>query len=88
MKNPVPRFRRQNGGGKNPDGQRGKSGNFFASFAEKYYSSLDGLDSRNGHKTLIARGGEMCYTWGSKLTDKLGVDEVFYEYKKRGSKRL
>ncbi len=48
LKNPVPRFRRRNGNGKNPDGQGFKSGDFFALFAEKYYSSLDGLDSRNG----------------------------------------
>ena len=71
--NPVPRFRRRNGGGKNPDSQGVKSGDFFASFAKKYDSSLDGLDSRNGRKTLIACGGEMCYTWGSKLTDKSEV---------------
>lgn len=48
-------------------------GDFFAPFAKKYYSSLDGLNSRNGRKTLIACGGEMCYTWGSKLTDKSEV---------------
>ena len=47
---PVPRFRRRNGNGKNPDGQGFKSGDFFAYFAKKYYSSLDGLDSRNGVK--------------------------------------
>ena len=46
--NPVPRFRRRNANGKNPDGQGFKSGDFFAPFAKKYYSSLDGLDSRNG----------------------------------------
>jgi len=50
LKNPVPRFRRRNGGGKNSDSQGVKSGDFFASFAKKYYSSLDRLDSRNGHK--------------------------------------
>lgn len=71
LKNPVPRFRRRNGGGKNPDSQRGKSGDFFAPCAKKYDSSLDGLDSRNGHKMLIVYGRKMCYTWwGSKLTDK------------------
>ncbi|MCX4300553.1 MAG: hypothetical protein OSJ73_26760, partial [Lachnospiraceae bacterium] len=48
---PVPRFRRRNGNGKNPDGQGFKSGDFFALFAKKYYSSLDGLDSRNGRRT-------------------------------------
>ena len=48
LSNPVPRFRRRNGNGKNPDGQGFKSGDFFAPFAKKYYSSLDGLDSRNG----------------------------------------
>lgn len=46
--NPVPRFRRRKGSGKNPDGQGFKSGDFFALCAEKYDSSLDGLDSRNG----------------------------------------
>ena len=51
LKNPVPRFRRRNGNGKNPDGQGFKSGDFFAHFAKKYYSSLDGLDSRNGRRT-------------------------------------
>ena len=71
--NPVPRFRRRNGGGKNPDSQGVKSGDFFASIAKKYDSSLDGLDSRNARKKLIACGGEMCYTWGSKLTDKSEV---------------
>jgi len=60
---PVPRFLRRNGNGKNPDGQGFKSGDFFASFAKKYYSSLDGLDSRNGHRTRIAFGGKLCYTW-------------------------
>ena len=58
------RFRRRNGNGKNPDGQGFKSGDFFAHFAEKYYSSLDGLDSRNGRlKTGIAFDGEVCYTY-------------------------
>jgi len=46
--NPVPRFRRRKGSGKNPDGQGFKSGDFFALCAEKYDSSLDGLDSRSG----------------------------------------
>ena len=32
---PVPRFRRRNGNGKNPDGQGFKSGDFFAHFAKK-----------------------------------------------------
>ncbi len=61
LSNPVPRFRRRNGNGKNPDGQGFKSGDFFALFAEKYYSSLDGLDRQNGHKTGIVFGDEMCY---------------------------
>jgi len=52
----------RNGNGKNPDGQGFKSGVFFASFAKKYYSSLDGLDRRIGHKTGIAFNGKMCYT--------------------------
>jgi len=47
---PVPRFRRRNGNGKNPGGQGFKSGDFFTPFAEKYCSSLDRLDSRNGVK--------------------------------------
>ena len=51
LSNPVPRFRRRNGNGKNPDSQGFKSGDFFAHFAKKYYSSLDGLDSRNGRRT-------------------------------------
>ena len=46
--NPVPRFRRRKGSGKNPDGQGVKSGDFFVLCAEKYDSSLDGPDSRNG----------------------------------------
>jgi len=45
--NPVPRFRRRNAGGKNPDSQGFKSGG-FSRLCEKYYSSLSGLDSRNG----------------------------------------
>ena len=62
------RFRRRNGNGKNPDGQGVKSGDFFAPFAKKYYSSLDRLDSRNGYRTGIVFNGEICYTWVSKLT--------------------
>ncbi len=54
LSNPVPRFRRRNGNGKNPDGQGFKIGDFFAHFAKKYYSSLDGMDSRNGRRTRIA----------------------------------
>lgn len=46
--NLVPRFRRRNGNGKNPDSQGFKSGDFFASFEKKYYSYLEGLDSRSG----------------------------------------
>ena len=53
LSNPVPRFRRRNGNGKNPDGQGFKNGDFFAPFAKKYYSSLDDLDSRNGRRTGI-----------------------------------
>ena len=59
LSNPVPRFRRRNGNGKNPDGQGFKNGDFFAPFAKKYYSSLDGLDSRNGHEMRIAFSGKM-----------------------------
>ncbi len=40
LSNPVPRFRRRNGNGKNPDGQGFKSGDFFAPCAKKYYSAL------------------------------------------------
>ncbi len=47
---------------------KGKSG-FFRT-REKYYSALDGLDSRNGYRTGIVFSGEMCYTRVSKLTDK------------------
>ena len=61
--NPVPRFRRRNGNGKNPDGQGFKSGDFFALFAKKYYSPFDGLDSRNGDSTKIVFDRKMCYTW-------------------------
>ena len=38
LSNPVPRFRRRNGNGKNPDGQGFKSGDFLRS--KKYYSAL------------------------------------------------
>ena len=55
LPNPVPRFRRRNGNGKNPDGQGFKSGDFFAPYAKKYYSSLDGLDSRNGEMLIVFR---------------------------------
>ena len=55
---PVPRFRRRNGNGKNPDGQGFKSGDFFAHFAKKYYSSLDGLDRRNGAKGILILANE------------------------------
>jgi len=44
---------RRNSNGKNPDGQGFESGDFFAHFAKKYYSSLDGLDRRNGLGTKI-----------------------------------
>ena len=57
LSNPVPRFRRRNGNGKNPDSQGGKSGDFFAPCAKKYYSALDRLDSRNGD----------CFQWGNML---------------------
>jgi hypothetical protein len=36
-------------------------GDFFAPFAKKYYSSLGGLDRRNGHRTRTAFGGKICY---------------------------
>ena len=32
---------------------RGKSGDFFAPCAKKYYSALDGLDRRNGVKCRL-----------------------------------
>lgn len=55
---PVPRFRRRNGNGKNPDGQGFKSGDYLRSLRKKYYSSLDGLDRRNGMKRpLFLAGG-------------------------------
>ena len=41
---------------------RGKSGDFFAPCAKKYYSSLDRLDSRNGDRAGIVLSGEICYT--------------------------
>ena len=44
---------------------RGKSG-FFAK--QKILLGLDGLDSRNGHRTGIVFSGEICYTWVSKFT--------------------
>lgn len=37
---------------------------------KKYYLSLNGLDSRNGQRILIADGGKMCYTWVNELIDK------------------
>ena len=67
LSNPVPRFRRRNGNGKNPDGQGFKGGDFLRS--KKYYSPLDRLDSRNGHRTGIVFIGEMCYIGDRKLTD-------------------
>ena len=54
LSNPVLRFRRRNGSGKNPDGQGFKSGDFFASFVKKYYLSLDRLNSQNGLRAEIA----------------------------------
>jgi len=42
---------------KNPDGQGFKSGDFFTHFAKKYYSSLDGLDRRNGVKCRLFLAG-------------------------------
>lgn len=47
LNNPVPRFRRRKDNGKNPTGQGFKSGDFSALCAEKYFSSLDGLDRSN-----------------------------------------
>ena len=47
---------------------------FFAHFAKKFYSSLDGLDSRNGYRTGIVFSGEICYTWCNTLTDKLELE--------------
>jgi len=41
---------------------KGKSGDFFAPCAKKYYSALHGLDRRNGHRTGIVLIGEICYT--------------------------
>ena len=35
---------------------------FSQVFAKKYYSALDGLDSRNGYRTGIVFNREMCYT--------------------------
>ena len=57
MSNPVPRFRRRNGNGKNPDGQRVRVEIFFAPCAKKYYSSLDGLDRRNGIERGLSVAG-------------------------------
>ena len=50
--NPVPRFRRRKGSGKNPDGQGFKSGDFFALCAEKYDSSLDEIFRLQGTKVI------------------------------------
>ena len=69
LSNPVPRFRRRNGNGKNPDGQGFKSGDFFALFAKKYYSSLDGLDSRNGVKYSLVSVSE-CGIISTAQTDR------------------
>ena len=43
---------------------------------KKYYSSLDGLDSRNGRRTKIVFSRKMCYTWGQKLINKLKVGDM------------
>ncbi|RKJ75331.1 hypothetical protein D7Y41_33360, partial [Anaerotruncus sp. 1XD22-93] len=69
-------FRRRNGNGKNPDGQGFKSGDFFAHFAKKYYSSLDSLDRRNGLGMKIVFSRKMCYTCGRKLISKLKVGDM------------
>ena len=69
LSNPVPRFRRRNGNGKNPDGQGFKSGDFFASLAKKYYSSLDRLDSRNGVKYSLVSVSE-CGIISTAQTDR------------------
>ncbi len=77
----VPRFRRRNGNGKNPDGQGFQSGDFFAPSAKKYYSSLDSLDSRNGHRAGIAFGRKMCYTlFVSKSKGRKGVSLCIGDY--------
>ena len=68
MSNPVPRFRRRNGNGKIQT-VKGEAWRFFRT-REKILLGLDGLDSRNGYKTEIVFGGEICYTWVSKLTNK------------------
>ena len=36
---------------------------------------------RNGHKTLIVFGGKICYTWGSKRTDKMDLRRKHYDEK-------
>ena len=58
---------------------RGKSADFLRS--KKYYSALDGLDSRNGHRTGIVFGGEICYNLikvYSFYTLKRGADCMQY----------
>lgn len=62
MSNPVPRFWRQNGNGKNLDGQRSKSEVFFAPCAKKYYLPLERLGGWNEHRMGIVFSGEACYT--------------------------
>ena len=57
----FPVFGKRNATAKNPNGQGFKSGDFFAPFAKKYYSSLDGLDSRNGRRKFIAQHLQIWY---------------------------
>ena len=52
---------------------KGKGWRFFAK--QKILLGLDGLDSRNGHRTGIVFGRKMCYTWVSRLT----VENQIYE---------
>ncbi len=90
MSNPVPRFRRRNGNGKNPDGQGVKSGDFFAHFAKKYYSSLDGLNSRNGRRIGIVFRNWVWYNFPQYKPiyrdlkgETLFMKDWFHEHKKQ-----
>lgn len=49
--------------GQNPDGQGFKSRRFFRVLCEKILLVPDGLDSRNGYRTLIVFGRKMCCIW-------------------------
>ena len=60
LSNPVPRFRRRNAGGKNPDSQGFKSGDFFALFVKNTTHPLTvwiiGINVEQGLFFVIGHG--------------------------------